>query len=216
VNRCVDTRKNVELTLTDVSLTADEYSSTYGNPQPLTIGGSDDGTKVTMNNVIINAGTTGYGIITFVKTELEATDANISGYSALYVKPGSEYSTFSFTKSTLEGSTFNNDVEGNSFSTVAVRANNVTVYTDPNTSVISKGFYFSAMSLGGSSENEKTTNNVEITFAGTITGNILPNSDNLVNNTVKVSADYKTTLEEGGYNVSEPENGLITILPLGE
>ena len=48
-----------------------------------------------MTNVNINAGG-GYGIITFVKTDLTATGCAIGGYNGLYVKPGSENSIFTF------------------------------------------------------------------------------------------------------------------------
>ena len=99
MSRCVDTRTNVNLNLENVTLSADKYHSTYGNPQPLTIGGSTNGTIVTLTNVNIDAGTTGYGIISFVKTTLTAAESEISGYSALYVKPGSAESEFNFSKS---------------------------------------------------------------------------------------------------------------------
>lgn len=147
VQRCVDTREAVTLTLTGVTLIADEYS-THGNPQPLTIGGSTDGTRVTMTNVNISA-KAGYGIITFVKTNLTATNSTISGYSALYVKPGSEDSTFNFVGCTLAGSTVGNDVEGNSFSTIAVRAEDVAVTVNKSSTVTATGTYCSAISFGG-------------------------------------------------------------------
>ena len=147
VQRCVDTREAVTLTLTDVTLIADEYS-THGNPQPLTIGGSTDGTRVTMTRVKISA-KAGYGIITFVETNLTATNCTISGYNALYVKPGSEDSTFNFVGCTLSGSTLGNDVEGNSFSTIAVRAENVAVTVGKNSTVEAYGDYCAAISFGG-------------------------------------------------------------------
>ena len=202
--RCVDTRTAVELTLTDVELVA--KSTTYGNPQVLTIGGYDNGTEVTMENVEINAGTAGYGIITFVETKLTATESAISGYSALYVKPGSDNSEFNFVNSDLSG-TIGNDVEGNSFSTIAVRANNVAVNVDAESTVTANGDHYFAISFIGKSEN--TTTGSSVTVAGEITGNILdaPNG-----NTVKVKAEYADELAAAGYATIEAENGLVAVI----
>ena len=210
-NRCVDTRKAVELILTDVTLVADQYTSAYGNPQPLTIGGSEDGTKVTMSNVSISA-RDGYGIITFVKTDLTATDSTISGYSALYVKPGSEESTFAFAKSALSGSTALNDVEGNSFSAIAIRANTVTVTMDADSTLTATGNFCHALSLGGSYEGETTVANASVTIAGTIDGNIF-SATTLNSNTIKVKAEYADDLLAEGYCTGNADaNGLVVIM----
>ena len=211
VNRCVDTRKAVELTLSGVTLNANDYTLTYGNPQPLTIGGSENGTKVNMTDVNISA-KAGYGIISFVKTELTATNSTISGYNALYVKTGSEESTFNFVKSTLSGSTADNDVEGNSFSTIALRADDVTVNVDIDSKVTSSGDYCHAISLGGDYSGEEATSGNNITIAaGTIDGKIL--SDKCINdNTVKINENYATKLHAEGYATSDPVEGLVTVL----
>ena len=206
--RCVDTRKAVELTLTNVTLIADEYT-THGNPQPLTIGGSDNGTEVTMENVEINAGTTGYGIITFVETELTATNSTIGGYNALYVKPGSDNSVFNFVDSDLSGSTVDNDVEGNSFSVIAVRANNVTVNVDTASTVTAAGNYSYAISFKSKSDIDTPATGSSVTVAGTITGNILAD---LNGNTVKVKAEYADELAAAGYATIEAENGLVAAI----
>ena len=137
--RCVDTRTNVNLTLTDVTLKADTYYSAYGNQQPLTIGGSTNGTKVSMTNVTIDAGYQGYAIISFVKTELTAINSTLNGYAALYVKEGSDASQFNFNSSTLSGTTGSNDVDNNSFATIAIEANNVKVTLDANSNLNSTG-----------------------------------------------------------------------------
>ena len=207
-NRCVDTRKAVELTLNNVTLIADKYTPAYGNPQVLTIGGSENGTKVNMSNVTINK-TAGYGIITFVKTQLTATKSNISGYNALYVKPGSEGSTFNFAESTLSGSTVGNDVEGNAFSTIAVRADNVTVNVDDKSTVNATGNYCNAMSMGGSYAGEESTTGVTVKVLGTINGNILAGF--FSGNTVKVNADYAAKLGEEGYAVSYNNDDTVTV-----
>jgi hypothetical protein len=209
VNRCVDTRKSVTLTLTDVTLVADNYSA-YGNPQPLTIGGSENGTEVIMNGVTISANA-GYGIITFVKTELIATDSTISGYSALYVKPGSEGSTFNFVNCDLSGSTGTNDVEGNSFSTIAVRANNVTVNVDENSIITASSNYSYAISLGGNYAGEESVTGAKVTIAGEIRGNILPKAPEN-NNVVAVKSTYADKLKEDGYAVSDAKDGMISVI----
>ena len=205
--RCVDTRKAVELTLTNVTLIADEYT-THGNPQPLTIGGSENGTKVVMTNVDISAAA-GYGIITFVETELTATNSTIGGYNALYVKPGSDNSVFNFVDSDLSGSTVDNDVEGNSFSVIAVRANNVTVNVDAASTVTAAGNYSYAISFKSKSDIDTPATGSSVTVAGTITGNILAD---LNGNTVKVKAEYADELAAAGYATIEAENGLVAAI----
>jgi len=204
-NRCVDTREAVELTLTNVTLIADKYTS-YGNPQPLTIGGSENGTKVTMTNVTINAGTTGYGIITFVKTELTATNSTVSGYAALYVKAGSEGSVFNFIDSDLTGSTGDNDVEGNSFSTIAVCADGVTVNVDADSTVTATGTHCYAISWGSAAEQASGS---KVIVKGEIAGNILANGA-VDGNTVAVKAEYSGRLKDEGYVVEIYSEGMVT------
>ena len=202
VNRCVDTRKAVNLTLENVALIADNYTSDYGNPQPLTIGGSEYGTEVTINNSTISA-EDGYGIITFVQTTLTATESTIGGYSALYVKPGSDNSSFTFTDSQLSGSTADNDVSGNLFSTIAVRANNVEVNVDEGSKITANGNYCYALSVNGA----ETSIGAEVTVAGTIEGNVL--TGEIKDNTISVKSEYAKKLNASGYIVSELQSGIM-------
>jgi hypothetical protein len=156
----------------------------------------------------------GYGIITFVKTDLTAEDSTISGYSALYVKPGSDNSEFEFVKSTLSGSTGSNDVEGNSFSAIAIRANTVAVTMDENCTLTATGNFCSALSLGGSSVGEETVANATVTIAGTIEveGDIV-SATTLDSNTIKVKAEYADDLLAEGYCAGEADaNGLVVIM----
>ena len=209
INRCVDTREAVELTLSDLTLNANEYTSAYGNPQPLTIGGSEDGTKVNMTNVNISA-EDGYGIISFVKTELTATNANISGYSALYVKAGSNSSSFTFNNSTLSGSNADNDVEGNRFATIAIQENGVTVMVNGG-KVIAEGNHYTALSIDwASNETETTYNNNVVTLDAELAGNIY-NTNSAELNTVKVREAYASNLQAEGFITSEAEDGLVTV-----
>ena len=208
-NRCVDTRKAVELTLENVKLVADNYTSAYGNPQPLTIGGSDNGTKLTMTNSTISA-KDGYGIITFVKTEAAISNSTISGYSALYVKPGSDESTFTFVDTDLAGSTASNDVEGNSFSAVAVRANNVTITADAESTITSEGNYSHALSFGGKFAGEQTTTGNNTTILGSINGNILANACADAN-TIVVKGEYAEAVNAQGYATVAAGEGLVAV-----
>ena len=210
INRCVDTREAVELTLSDVTLNANEYTSAYGNPQPLTIGGSENGTKVNMTNVNISA-EDGYGIISFVETELTATNANISGYSALYVKAGSNGSSFTFNNSTLSGSNADNDVEDNRFATIAIQENGVTVMVNGG-KVIAEGNHYTALSIDwASNETETTYNNNVVTIDAELAGNIY-NTNSAELNTVKVREAYASKLQAEGFITSEAENGLVTVI----
>ena len=209
-NRCVDTRKAVEVTLENVTLIADKYTSEFGNPQPLTIGGSDNGTTITLKNSTISAAA-GYGIISFVEANVIVTNSTISGYNALYVKPGAAESTFNFVNSTLKGSTASNDVQGNSFSTIAVRDDNTTVYVDKDSKVIAEGNYCSALSFGGDYEGEESCKGSKVTLAGTIEGDILDSECN-EGNEVYVNATYKTTLQGKGFTCTDSENGLVKVI----
>ena len=210
-NRCVDTRKAVNLTLIDLTLIADDYTSAFGNPQPLTIGGSENGTKVTMNNVNISA-KDGYGIITFVKTELTAKNSIITGYSALYVKPGSENAVFNFVNTDLSGSIGTNDVESNSFSTIAVRADNVTVTLDEDSTLNANGTHYSAISLNSSYAGEESCSGVTITVMGTITAdNVL--DDNITGHKIFMNAENEQTMKDAGYGILYAQDGMIQIVP---
>ena len=131
--RCIDTRTAVNLTLNSVSLVADKYYNE--NQQALTIGGSENGTVVTMNNVTINAGTQGYDIISFVETTFNATDCTFIGYIGLNVKNGSEESTFNFANCDFTVDISKNDVEGNATALITVEASSVAINLDAESTV---------------------------------------------------------------------------------
>lgn len=201
--RCIDTREAIELTLDNVNLVADTYYAAHGNQQPLTIGGAEHGTKVVMNEVEINAGTQGYGIISFVKTEASISHSTISGYSVLYAKTGSEGSVFDFTKSALTATNEGNDVEGNSFSAIALEANDVTVNIDAESTVSAKGEHMWAIYAASAATGNK------VTALGSIDGNLLA-VENVNANTITVKADYAEALNAAGYSYSTNEDGTIT------
>lgn len=212
LSRCVDTRTNVNLNLENVNLSADKYHSTYKNPQPLTIGGSTHGTIVTLTNVNIDAGQTGYCIISFVQTDLDATNCTLTGYSAYYAKGGSEGSTFDFNNCSLTGDCTNNDVAGNSFAVIAIQSSSVTVNVNGG-SVIAKGNNMYAIGIGSTTVTGLTSNAITVKEA-TITGRILDLAeDDLDNNIVKIPNDeaYKTWLDNAGLGYTQNDDGTITI-----
>ena len=211
--RCVDTRDAVKLTLYDVDLESKVYYSAHGNQQPLTIGGSTDGTIVTLTDVKIDAGKTGYCIISFVETDLDATNCTLTGYSAYYAQEGSQDSTFDFNNCSLTGDCTNNDVEGNSFSVIAIQSSKVTVNVNGG-SVIAKGSNMFAISIGSETLTGLTEN--EITVKGaTITGNILALAeDDLATNTVIIpdTDSNRTKISDEGFDYTLINDGTIKII----
>ena len=101
--RCIDTRSaKINLMLNGgVNLTA------HGtNSQPLTIGGSEAMTKVTISGGTIDAGTSGYGVICFVPVtnNIEVhSNAVIKGYAALYLKEGVTKTAIKLSQATIIG-----------------------------------------------------------------------------------------------------------------
>ena len=209
VQRCVDTRTAVELTLEDLTLVADKYTSAYRNPQPLTIGGATNGTVVTMNNVKAYSGESGYCIISFVETDLTATNCDFYGYSTLYVKPGSEGSEFNFVGSTIRSDLSKNDVEGNSFAAIAVCTNNVAVSIDATSTVDAIGKNAFAFGLGNVYDTP-IVEGVKVESSATIEGNIL-DADSLEDNAVKVPAEYSEKLADEGFLFETNDDGTISL-----
>ena len=116
--RCIDTRTKVNVTLDNVTLEA-----TGGNSQPLTIGGSTNGTSVTLNNTDINAGSSGYPIISFVKADIDIlSGSDLAGYCAVYFRPGSDGSTLDVKNSSLTGKNIHSGTT-NAFGSVSSRQN---------------------------------------------------------------------------------------------
>ena len=209
VQRCVDTRTAVELTLEDLTLVADKWTKDYKNPQPLTIGGSTNGTVVTMNNVKAYSGESGYCIISFVETDLTATSCDFYGYSTLYVKPGSEGSEFNFVGSTIRSDLSKSDVEGNSFAAIAVCTNNIAVNVDATSTVIAIGENAFAFGLGNEFDTP-IVESVKVESNATIEGNIL-DSDSLEDNAFKVPAEYSEQLADEGFLFETNDDGTISL-----
>lgn len=132
--RCVDTRAAVDLTLDRAILKA----TGTGNTQPLTIGGSTNGTIVAIvDGSTINANSAGYGIITFVQTDMNIIDSSVEGYAALYMKAGSDGSTVNVQNSSLTG---NNVVSKYEFAVIAIEnCDDIEVNFDSKSSITANG-----------------------------------------------------------------------------
>lgn len=137
MSRCIDTRSNVNLVLSDLDLKGTSPKvdgvNSDANPQPITLGGSDHGTKVTMTRVSVDFGNncSGYAIISFVKTDLTATDCEFkNAYNVLYAKPNdASNSVFTFKDCNMYAKTPSYD-PSNNFALITVVAKNVKVYID--------------------------------------------------------------------------------------
>ena len=121
--RIVDTRNGqVEVTLEKVDFKANGG----GNPQPITIGGSENGTIVNVKDSKIE--TTGYAVIAFVKNTLTVDNSDLTGYAALYYKAGSDNSVATVKNGSVLSSKNNLVGASNTFATVVVEtADNVKI-----------------------------------------------------------------------------------------
>ncbi len=121
--RAFDTRNdNINLTLSGVTVTV----TNCANAQPITIGGSESEkpVNITIENSNINAGASGYAIISFVKANVSVSkNSTISGYAAMYCKDGSAGSVVTFENSTISATTHQNE----SFGAIVVEMDDATV-----------------------------------------------------------------------------------------
>ena len=190
--RCVDTRTNVNLTLDGVTLKA-----TRGNSQPLTIGGADNGTSVTLKDSAIDAGESGYGVIAFVKNTLTVTNSDISGYAALYYKDGSDESTITVdADSSLNGTGHAGEAFGTIFTEVAIDA---TIDGDVTAENVADS-ELSAVNLQGTASKIALNGTVDADFAlagyttaATVTAGSESAKDAFANSGCTVAADGKVT-----------------------
>ena len=210
--RCVDTRKAVELTLENLSLEAPTYYAAYGNQQPLTIGGSENGTVVNMTNVNIIAGNDdncqGYGIITFVKSTVNASNCDILGYMAIYVKGGSDGSEFNVTNSNIRTDMSGNDVSGNTTSALKIEENvkNVEINITNSSIVRTIGTYMHAI------EVLDTPNTISISNCTMeCETDFLHEACIFEGNTILLPAEYADELRADGYIISEAVNGQVQV-----
>lgn len=142
-SRGIDTRTdNVVLTLNKTII----KNIGSGNNQPLTIGGSDTGaTTVNIKNSILDSGNVGYGVISFVKTNLTVENSTIQGWTALYFKEGSSGSNVKVTSSKLIGIN-NHNGTSNNFGTISFETSDVVVeIIDSEIKAIGKGNAYQAV-----------------------------------------------------------------------
>lgn len=217
-NRCVDTRNAVNLVLENLNLKG--TSTKHGNPQPITIGGSTYGTVVEMNNVNVDfaEGCYGYAIISFVKTNLTATECQFTNaYNVLYAREdNASNSVFTFNNCNMyaKAPAYH---ESNWFSLIAIRANNVTV--NVNGCLLHGEGQVSALSLHGLngsqsgfvySENCTVKLSAETEVIGDM---ILESNENFSKNTIILPATeaYINKLTEENFLVIyDAENGTVT------
>lgn len=217
-NRCVDTRNAVNLVLENLNLKG--TSTKHGNPQPITIGGSTGGTVVEMNNVNVDfaEGCYGYAIISFVKTNLTATECQFTNaYNVLYAREdNASNSVFTFNNCNMyaKAPAYH---ESNWFSLIAIRANNVTV--NVNGCLLHGEGQVSALSLHGLngsqsgfvySENCTVKLSAETEVIGDM---ILESNENFSKNTIILPATeaYINKLTEENFLVIyDTENGTVT------
>lgn len=216
-NRCVDTRNAVNLVLENLNLKG--TSTKHGNPQPITIGGSTGGTVVEMNNVNVDfaEGCYGYAIISFVKTNLTATECQFTNaYNVLYAREdNASNSVFTFNNCNMyaKAPAYH---ESNWFSLIAIRANNVTV--NVNGCLLHGEGQVSALSLHGLngsqsgfvySENCTVKLSAETEVIGDM---ILESNENFSKNTIILPAteDYINQLTAENFLVIDNGDGTVT------
>lgn len=216
--RCIDLRnENVTLNLTNVTLDA---SGTTKNPQPLNVGGNFAGVAtVNVENSLINAGDSGYGITTFNKVNLTVNNSLISGYAGLYVKAevGSQGSTGS--KLNLNNTKINSkSASACDFGAIVFEDNGVELNLHNSsiniTTVAGDGNVHSAIHFGKynyTGENTVLNNVVKLTGNTKVTTNGVGLSAFLngeTSNDVLVASGVQSELEVPGYCLPD-ENTLM-------
>ena len=133
--RCIDTRSGkINLMLSGgVNLTA------HGtNSQPLTIGGSEAMTKVTISGGTIDAGTSGYAVICFVPVTNHINvqgNAVIKGLAAFYLKEGVTKTAIKLQQSTSIGTNKYAAASGD-FGAIVIEGSNNTVRLEHSDAVV--------------------------------------------------------------------------------
>ena len=138
--RCIDTRNGgINLRINGCNLIA-----TNGNSQPLTIGGYEEIHRVMLSNTTIDAGDSGYGVISFVSTGVDITatsNTKVNGYAAFYVKGDNMNVNLNLGQGVYTGENIHSG-ESNTFGTVVLEGNNTRVKlygTNPTVKTIAKG-----------------------------------------------------------------------------
>lgn len=156
--RCVDTRTAVDLVLEDLELNA-----TGSSVQPITIGGSDHGTEVTVTGCTAEYEGNGddYAMIVWVESDITIEDSTLSAWASLYMKEDSSGSTVNVINSDLTGTNYGGTYE---FGTVVFEGNDIELTVDGNSTFTSVGDYqplFQFSGYDGSDEDEDPDYDVE-------------------------------------------------------
>lgn len=220
--RCVDTRNNVTVTLSNLELAA--TSTKYGNPQPITVGGSSHGTVLNLNNVNVDFPVgSGYAVIAFVRTDLTATNCTFdNAFSALYFKePTAGISTGSAGSNiTLNNCYFyaQSGVTGDSnyMSLIALRAADITVTINGGLikgvgQVSAFNFHGYDTYTGGTAYARGCT--LTVTEGTEIEGDLVrANKENFADNVIYLPAteDYKAMLTDQNFLIIVNPNGTVT------
>ena len=214
--RCVETRSgNIGLTLDGVKL----ETTGGGNPQNFTVGGSGNNVTVLIKNSIIKGARAAYGIITFNPVIMTIENSTVEAYAAIYAKPadgslGSAGSCFDVENSTLIGKNVETSHQENSFGTVVLEADSITVNVDaqstlkaatvnPNVHAI---FRFNA-SVSGTRITVDTAN---MELSGDKSYTFVPCDGMGTDNILLFPASWKDRLDFEGFETVS-ENGYVKI-----
>ncbi len=197
-DRAVDTRVAVTLNLENVALTV----TGSGNTQPLTVGGSENGTVINVTDSTITANKIGYGIITFVESDINIVNSDVTGYAALYFKAGSANSVATVdADSTLTA--YSNP--GYLFGAIVLEDDNITVTVDGaiNADEVAEGAINAAVVLNG---NVNT-----VALNGTVTADQIIDSYVDGATITTTNAAVAEALEAEGYVVADPVDGVYAV-----
>jgi hypothetical protein len=216
--RCVNTRQRVDLVLQNLELKA--TSLKHGNPQPITIGGSAHGTNVDMSNVSVDfvGYCPGYSIISFVQTNLTATECQFTNaYNVLYAREdNASNSVFTFNNCHMYAKS-PAYAESNAFALIAIRANNVIV--NINGSLLHCDGQVSALNLHGLKASTLTGNvyatgcTIKLSADTEVIGDMISESnENFSKNTIILPAteDYINQLTAENFLVIDNGDGTVT------
>ncbi len=207
--RCVDTRvDNITVSIDNCELLSS--GSTWG--QTITIGGSAEGgltVNITDSKVISNKYT---AIIMFVPAELTIENSEISGYAAIYAKGINGNTTGSVI--TVKGSDLiSKNVyqdPSNSFATIVIEDDGVTVTVDADSSITAESASIDAHQAALSLLNKDSSATIDcpITTIGNITSVLSMVNGEGASVTV-TNEDVKAALKAEGYIVAD--NGTVTV-----
>ena len=212
--RCINTRANVNVMLEDCEL----ITSGTGNNQTITVGGSTNGTTMTIKECTVNAGESGYGIIAFVDCDIDIEDSEIEGYSAVYMKKGSEGSTIGVKHSSLY-STNNHSGADDTFGTIVFETGDIAVtvndssYIGVNETAAEADQYIFLI------QNSSDNINISIKNGTSLEGDIILVDDGLgkiYNNKIVLNQSHIENIINCGLNTMKYGSNMIQITDYSE